>query len=192
MAIERAKVNYKPLWKMLIDRDITKQELREKTSIARSTMAKMVNNEYVATDVDRVGADALPQRFSLSNSTANGSLYVDNIQAYMISYETPELGIDSVNYEINGEAVSAVSDGNLTATINLTNNGSECEAVYYVAVYEGTKLAKLYTNKVSFADGETHRRVLVDAGKVTTGMSVKTMLWNVGSVAPVCASNELK
>ena len=34
MAIERAKVNYKPLWKMLIDRDITKQELREKTSIA--------------------------------------------------------------------------------------------------------------------------------------------------------------
>lgn len=51
MAIERAKVNYKPLWKMLIDRDITKQELREKTSIARSTMAKMVNNEYVAMDV---------------------------------------------------------------------------------------------------------------------------------------------
>ena len=51
MTSERAKVNYKPLWKLLIDRDISKQELREKTSIARSTMVKMTNNEYVAMDV---------------------------------------------------------------------------------------------------------------------------------------------
>ena len=51
MATERAKINYKPLWKLLIDRDISKQQLREKTSIARSTMVKMVNNEYVAMDV---------------------------------------------------------------------------------------------------------------------------------------------
>lgn len=51
MASERIKINYKPLWKMLIDRDITKTQLREKTSIARSTMVKMVNNEYVAMDV---------------------------------------------------------------------------------------------------------------------------------------------
>lgn len=51
MATERTKINYKPLWKMLIDKDITKQQLREKTSIARSTMMKMANNEYVAMDV---------------------------------------------------------------------------------------------------------------------------------------------
>ena len=51
MATKRTKVNYKPLWKMLIDRDISKQQLREKTSIARSTMVKMTNNEYVAMDV---------------------------------------------------------------------------------------------------------------------------------------------
>lgn len=51
MTMERTKINYKPLWKMLIDRDISKQQLREKTSIARSTMMKMVNNEYVAMDV---------------------------------------------------------------------------------------------------------------------------------------------
>ena len=47
MATERTKVNYKPLWKMLIDRDISKQQLREMTSIARSTMVKMANYEYV-------------------------------------------------------------------------------------------------------------------------------------------------
>lgn len=36
---------------MLIDKGISKVELREKTSIARSTMVKMTNNEYVAMDV---------------------------------------------------------------------------------------------------------------------------------------------
>lgn len=51
MTTKRTKINYKPLWKMLIDRDISKQQLRDRTSIARSTMVKMANNEYVAMDV---------------------------------------------------------------------------------------------------------------------------------------------
>lgn len=51
MAVNRTKVNYKPLWKLLIDKNLSKAELREKTSIARSTMVKMTNNEYVAMDV---------------------------------------------------------------------------------------------------------------------------------------------
>ncbi|MBU5470285.1 helix-turn-helix transcriptional regulator [Falcatimonas sp. MSJ-15] len=51
MSDKRAKINYKPLWKMLIDKDMTKSELRKVTSISRSTMAKMVNNEYVAMNV---------------------------------------------------------------------------------------------------------------------------------------------
>lgn len=51
MSNERTKINYKPLWKLLIDKEMTKAQLREETSIARSTMVKMVNNEYVAMDV---------------------------------------------------------------------------------------------------------------------------------------------
>lgn len=51
LAVNRTKVNYKPLWKLLIDKNLSKAELREKTSIARSTMVKMTNNEYVAMDV---------------------------------------------------------------------------------------------------------------------------------------------
>lgn len=47
----RTKINYKPLWKQLIDKDMTKAELRGRTSIARSTMVKMSNNEYVSMDV---------------------------------------------------------------------------------------------------------------------------------------------
>lgn len=51
MADKRYKVNYKPLWKLLIDRDISKKELKDKTEIASSTFHKMHNNEYVSLDV---------------------------------------------------------------------------------------------------------------------------------------------
>jgi putative transcriptional regulator len=51
MTNSRVNINYKPLWKLLIDRDMSKTDLREKTSIARSTIMKMTNNEYVALDV---------------------------------------------------------------------------------------------------------------------------------------------
>ncbi len=33
MVNERTKVNYKPLWKLLIDRDMSKARLREEASI---------------------------------------------------------------------------------------------------------------------------------------------------------------
>lgn len=48
---ERIKVNYKPIWKMMIDKEISKGELRAKTGSAPSTFVKMSNNEYAALDV---------------------------------------------------------------------------------------------------------------------------------------------
>jgi DNA-binding Xre family transcriptional regulator len=44
-------VNYKPLWKLLIDKEMEKSELRTAAKIAGSTLAKMYRNEYVALDV---------------------------------------------------------------------------------------------------------------------------------------------
>ena len=44
-------VNYKKLWKLLIDKDITKGDLRHRTGIAASTFSKMYKNEYVSLDV---------------------------------------------------------------------------------------------------------------------------------------------
>lgn len=44
-------VNYKGLWKMLIDKEMSKMDLRDKTGIAPSTFSKMSNNEYVSMDV---------------------------------------------------------------------------------------------------------------------------------------------
>ena len=43
--------SYKKLWKLLIDRDMKKKDLRERTKISSSTIAKMTKNEPVSTDV---------------------------------------------------------------------------------------------------------------------------------------------
>ena len=46
---------YKPLRKLLIDRDMTKKELMERTGISKSTMDKMSSNKLVAMEiVDRI------------------------------------------------------------------------------------------------------------------------------------------
>ena len=44
-------LNYKGLWKFLIDKDMNKTELREKTGISASTFSKMHKNELVSLDV---------------------------------------------------------------------------------------------------------------------------------------------
>ena len=46
-------MSYKPLWKLLIDRDMTKSQLRELAGISTRAMAKMGKNEDVNTDVLR-------------------------------------------------------------------------------------------------------------------------------------------
>ena len=43
--------NYNKLWKLLIDKGMTKTELRMKTGMSTSTLAKMSNNENVSMDV---------------------------------------------------------------------------------------------------------------------------------------------
>lgn len=44
-------VNYKKLWKLLIDKGMNKTDLRVKTGMSTSTLAKMSNNEVVSMDV---------------------------------------------------------------------------------------------------------------------------------------------
>ena len=51
MADKQIKISYKPLWKMLIDREMTKMDLRKKTEIAPSTFRKMNNDQQVSLDV---------------------------------------------------------------------------------------------------------------------------------------------
>ena len=44
-------VSYKRLWKLLIDRDMTKGELSTTAQIATSTVSRMSRNGYVSLDV---------------------------------------------------------------------------------------------------------------------------------------------
>ena len=48
-------VSYKPLWITLLQRDITKTELRTKVGFSTATLARMSKNEYVAMEcIDRI------------------------------------------------------------------------------------------------------------------------------------------
>ena len=44
-------VSYKPLWKLLIDREMNKTELRKAAGISTSALAKLGKNENVNTEV---------------------------------------------------------------------------------------------------------------------------------------------
>lgn len=43
--------NYKPLWKLLIDKDMSKKELMHVTGISKSTMDKMGRGETISLDI---------------------------------------------------------------------------------------------------------------------------------------------
>ena len=43
--------SYKPLWKLLIDYDMTKKQLMDTTGLSKSTIDKMVRCEYVSMSV---------------------------------------------------------------------------------------------------------------------------------------------
>ena len=42
---------YKPLWKLLIDKEMTKKQLMEVTAISKSTMDKMGRDENVSLEI---------------------------------------------------------------------------------------------------------------------------------------------
>ena len=44
-------VSYKKLWKLLIDKDMKKKDLRNATGMSSASMAKLAKNENITTDV---------------------------------------------------------------------------------------------------------------------------------------------
>ena len=52
-------VSYKKLWKLLIDKDMKKKDLREATGISTASMAQLSKNENLTTDVLLRICDAL-------------------------------------------------------------------------------------------------------------------------------------
>ena len=54
-----SSVSYKKLWKLLIDKDMKRKDLRKVTGISTSSMAKLSKNENLTTDVLLRICDAL-------------------------------------------------------------------------------------------------------------------------------------
>ena len=52
-------VSYKKLWKLLIDKDMKRKDLRKATGISTASMAKLSKNENLTTDVLLRICDAL-------------------------------------------------------------------------------------------------------------------------------------
>lgn len=44
-------ITFKPLWKLLIDRDMTREDLRQATSLSPATIAKLGKDGNITTDV---------------------------------------------------------------------------------------------------------------------------------------------
>lgn len=51
MENKEIRVTYRPLWKLLIDRKMSKSDLRKRTHIAASTFTKMNNDQMVSLEV---------------------------------------------------------------------------------------------------------------------------------------------
>ncbi len=49
--MEILSISYKKLWKLLIDRDMKKKDLREAAGISTASIAKLGKNENVNTDI---------------------------------------------------------------------------------------------------------------------------------------------
>ena len=52
-------VSYKKLWKLLIDKDMKRKDLRDATGISTATLARLAKNENLTTDVLLRICDAL-------------------------------------------------------------------------------------------------------------------------------------
>ncbi|WP_311553249.1 helix-turn-helix domain-containing protein [Propionimicrobium lymphophilum] len=43
-------LSYKPLWKLLVDKDLLKQDLRQQAQLSSTSMARLNNGENIQTD----------------------------------------------------------------------------------------------------------------------------------------------
>ena len=47
---KRNNLSYKPLWKLLVDKDLLKQDLRQQAQLSSTSMARLNNGENIQTD----------------------------------------------------------------------------------------------------------------------------------------------
>ena len=67
------RITFKPLWKLLIDRDMTREDLRRAAGLSPATIAKLGKDGNVTTDVLTQICTALRRQVSDIAETVDGS-----------------------------------------------------------------------------------------------------------------------
>lgn len=84
-------VSYKKLWKLLIDRDMKKKDLRKASGISTASMAKLSKNENLTTDVLLRICDALKCDISdIMEVSLEGEYQSDNKEDKKVYYNGKE------------------------------------------------------------------------------------------------------
>ena len=98
------KVSYKKLWKLLIDKDLMKKDLRATTGVSTTTMSRLSKDENVSTEIlakicTVLNCDVGDNMEFVPDSSAEGS----NHQTGITTEQRSENGITYENFTYHGE-----------------------------------------------------------------------------------------
>lgn len=98
------KVSYKKLWKLLIDKDLMKKDLRAMTGVSTTTMSRLSKDENVSTEIlakicTVLNCDVGDIMEFVPDSSAEGS----NHQTGITTKQRSENGITYENFTYHGE-----------------------------------------------------------------------------------------
>ena len=98
------KVSYKKLWKLLIDKDLMKKDLRAMTGVSTTTMSRLSKDENVSTEIlakicTVLNCDVGDIMEFVPDSSAEGS----NHQTGITTEQRSENGITYENFTYHGE-----------------------------------------------------------------------------------------
>ena len=98
------KVSYKKLWKLLIDKDLMKKDLRAMTGVSTTTMSRLSKDENVSTEIlakicTVLNCDVGDIMEFVPDSSAEGS----NHQTGITTEQKAEISITYENFTYHGE-----------------------------------------------------------------------------------------
>ena len=101
---EKMTVSYKKLWKLLIDKDLMKKDLRAMTGVSTTTMSRLSKDENVSTEIlakicTVLNCDVGDIMEFVPDSSAEGS----NHQTGITTEQRAEKGITYENFTYHGK-----------------------------------------------------------------------------------------
>ena len=126
-------VSYKKLWKLLIDKDMKKEELRVAAGISTNTMAKLGKNENVNTEMlvkicSALKCDIADIMEIIETETAIFVVRAESITDYENSTESEKGAADSIKDKIKAEWLEDKAVEKLKAMVNEKGDAYKVES----------------------------------------------------------------